>query len=89
VVPIAIHGSAGVRGWRKLRFPKVTVQFGEPVSFPVEADPSRERQLEAAGEIFDRVRTMYTALEEKGRRGVIRSLRDQIRAPEPGEPARR
>ena len=30
--------------------------------------PSREQQLEAAEEIFDRVRTMYTALEEKGRR---------------------
>jgi 1-acyl-sn-glycerol-3-phosphate acyltransferase len=85
VVPVAIHGSAGVRGWRKLRFPKVTVQFGEPVSFPVEQAPSRERQLEVAGEVFDRVRSMYTALEEKGRRGVIRSLRDQIPAPTPGE----
>jgi 1-acyl-sn-glycerol-3-phosphate acyltransferase len=85
VVPVAIHGSAGVRGWRKLRFPKVTVQFGEPVSFPAEQAPSRERQLEVAGEVFDRVRSMYTALEEKGRRGVIRSLRDQIPAPTPGE----
>jgi 1-acyl-sn-glycerol-3-phosphate acyltransferase len=87
VVPIAIHGSAGVRGWRKLRFPKVTVQFGEPLSFPVEQDPSRERQLEAAGEVFDSVRTMYTALEEQGRGGVIRSLRDQITAPAPADRA--
>lgn len=85
VVPVAIHGSAGVRGWRKLRFPKVTVQFGEPLAFPAEAAPSRERQLEAATEIFDQVRRMYTALEEKGRRGVIRSLREQLPAPTPGK----
>src|SRR5262249_54390838 len=62
VVPVAIHGSARVRSWRRLRFPKVTVQYGEPVSFPVDADPTRERQLEVAGEIFDRVRGMYEAL---------------------------
>jgi 1-acyl-sn-glycerol-3-phosphate acyltransferase len=84
VVPVAIHGSAGVRGWRKLRFPKVTVQFGEPLAFPLETAPTRERQLEVAGEVFDNVRRMYTALEEKGRRGVIRSLREQIPAPTPG-----
>jgi 1-acyl-sn-glycerol-3-phosphate acyltransferase len=84
VVPVAIHGSAGVRRWKKLRFPKVTVQFGEPLAFPVEAAPSRERQLEVACEVFDDVRRMFTALEEKGRRGVIRSLREQIPAPTPG-----
>jgi 1-acyl-sn-glycerol-3-phosphate acyltransferase len=87
VVPIAIHGSAGVRGWRRFRFPKVTIQFGEPVTFPVEAAPSKERQLEVAGEVFDRVRLMYTALEEKGRRGVIKALRDGLTAVEPGETA--
>jgi 1-acyl-sn-glycerol-3-phosphate acyltransferase len=84
VVPVAIHGSAGVRRWKRLRFPKVTVQFGEPLAFPVEAAPSRERQLEVAHEVFDDVRRMYTALEEKGRRGVIRSLREQIPTPTPG-----
>jgi 1-acyl-sn-glycerol-3-phosphate acyltransferase len=81
VIPVAIHGSLGVRGWRKLRFPKVTVQFGEPIRFETVAESSRERQLEVAGEIFERVREMYQALEEKGRRGVIRSLRDGIGSP--------
>lgn len=76
VVPIAIHGSAGVRRWKRFRFPKVTVQFGEPISFPIEEDPSRERQLEAATQIFDRVRPMYTELATKGRRNVIRALRE-------------
>jgi len=85
IVPVALHGSGAVRGWRRLRFPKVTVQYGEPLSFPVEAEPTRERQQEVANEVFDRVRAMYVALEEKGRRGVIRSLRRGLPAPEPGE----
>ena len=34
VVPVAIHGSPTSRGWRRLRFPKVTIQYGEPVTFP-------------------------------------------------------
>jgi 1-acyl-sn-glycerol-3-phosphate acyltransferase len=80
VVPVAIHGSVGVRRWRKLRFPKVTVQYGEPMRFDVVPEPSREQQLEVAGEVFGRVRDMYRALEEKGRRGVIKSLRDGIGA---------
>jgi 1-acyl-sn-glycerol-3-phosphate acyltransferase len=63
VVPVAIHGSASVRRWKRFTFPKVTVQFGEPLSFPVESAPGRERQLEVAGEIFDRVREMYAGLE--------------------------
>ena len=88
VVPMAIHGSAGVRRWKKLRFPKVTVQYGEPLSFPAEAKPSRERQQEVADEVFDRVRSMYVALEEQGRKGVIRSLRRGLPAPEPGKASR-
>ena len=28
-----------VRRWKRLRFPKVTVQFGEPLTFPVEEAP--------------------------------------------------
>jgi 1-acyl-sn-glycerol-3-phosphate acyltransferase len=62
IVPVAIHGSAGVRSWKRLRFPRVTIQFGEPVTYAVEEAPSRERQLEVATEIFGRVREMYRAL---------------------------
>jgi 1-acyl-sn-glycerol-3-phosphate acyltransferase len=70
VVPVAIHGSLGVRGWKRLRFPKITVQFGEPISFPRVEDPSREQQLEAAQQIFDRVKAMYTVLESEGRKAA-------------------
>jgi 1-acyl-sn-glycerol-3-phosphate acyltransferase len=88
VVPMAIHGSAGVRSWKRGRFPKATVQYGKPLTFAAEARPSRERQQEVADEIFDEVRKMYVALEQNGRRSVIRSLRRGIPAPDPGEASR-
>jgi 1-acyl-sn-glycerol-3-phosphate acyltransferase len=65
IVPVAIHGSERARQWTKLRFPKVTIQFGEPVTYPVEEEPSRERQLEVATEIFGRVRALYEGLGER------------------------
>jgi 1-acyl-sn-glycerol-3-phosphate acyltransferase len=80
VVPVAIHGSARVRGWKHLRFPKVTVQFGEPVSFAVEGSPGKERQLEAATQIFDRVREMYEALATGSERRAERRTPDRARA---------
>ncbi|HET7588755.1 MAG TPA: lysophospholipid acyltransferase family protein [Solirubrobacterales bacterium] len=67
IVPVCIHGSERVRSWRRLRFPRVTVRFGEPLAYPVEEAPSRERQLEVATEIFGRVREMYEELSEAGR----------------------
>lgn len=80
VVPVAIHGSRDVRGWRRLKFPKITVQYGEPMKFEVVERPSRDQQQQAAEEIFDRVRAMYARLDEKGRAGVIRSLREPGRS---------
>jgi 1-acyl-sn-glycerol-3-phosphate acyltransferase len=75
VVPVAIHGSLGLRKWRKLRFPKVTVQYGEPITLPVVPEPSTEQQLEAANRIFDRVREMYARLDAEGRKGALRAVR--------------
>jgi 1-acyl-sn-glycerol-3-phosphate acyltransferase len=72
IVPVAIQGSERVRKWKRLRFPKVTIQYGEPLSFAVEPAPSRERQLEVAGEIFARVRAMY---EELATRSAVRAPR--------------
>jgi len=62
VVPVAIHGSEKVRRWKRLSFPKVTVRFGEPLSFPPEQTSTRERQLEVAEQIFAPVRAMYGEL---------------------------
>jgi 1-acyl-sn-glycerol-3-phosphate acyltransferase len=75
IVPVAIHGSARVRGWKRLHFPRVTVEFGSPITFAVEPAPSRERQLEAAGEVFAAVREMYEGLATRSeRRAGRRSL---------------
>jgi 1-acyl-sn-glycerol-3-phosphate acyltransferase len=65
VVPVAIQGSERVRSWKRFRFPRVTVQFGKPLTFPVEDSPSRERQLEAATEVFEQVREMYEGLSTR------------------------
>lgn len=81
VVPIAIHGSQSIRRWRRLVFPKVTIRYGEPMSFPVVEDPTREQQLEASREVFAVVREMYEELARDGRRSVIKRLRDQDSAP--------
>jgi 1-acyl-sn-glycerol-3-phosphate acyltransferase len=80
VVPVAIHGSAGVRRWKRFRFPRVTVQFGDPLSFPTEESPSRERQLEVATEVFDKVREMYGGLATRNGRRASRRSSDRARA---------
>src|SRR3954447_19364868 len=80
VVPTAIFGSSKIRNWKRLQFPKAVVQYGEPVTFPREANPSRERQQEVADEIFDRIKELYAGLEEHGRRGIAARLREQRRA---------
>jgi 1-acyl-sn-glycerol-3-phosphate acyltransferase len=61
IVPVAIKGSERARQWKRLRFPKVTVQFGEPLSFSVARSPNRERQLQVATEIFAQVRSLREA----------------------------
>lgn len=80
IVPVAIHGSARVRGWKRLRFPKVTIEFGEPLTFPTEPEPSRRRQLEAATEIFGRVRDLYGRLATRSAGRSGRRSPDRARA---------
>src|SRR3954454_15207865 len=79
VVPVAIHGSAKIRNWKKLQFPKAVVQYGEPLNFPQEASPSRERAQEVADQIFDAIKALYAGLEQHGRRGIAARLREQRR----------
>lgn len=80
VVPVAIYGSATVRRWKRLRFPQVTVQYGEPLSFPREEGPSHERQLEVATEVFNRVREMYEGLATRSGQRASRKSSDRARA---------
>jgi 1-acyl-sn-glycerol-3-phosphate acyltransferase len=87
VVPSAIFGSSKVRNWKRLQFPKVVVQYGEPVTFPQEAAPSRERQQEVADEIFARIKDLYAGLEQHGRKGIAAAARERRRAGRRTQPA--
>jgi 1-acyl-sn-glycerol-3-phosphate acyltransferase len=63
VLPVAIHGSSRVRNWKRLEFPRVTVQYGDPVRYDRVPTPSREEQQVVADALFARVREMYAALD--------------------------
>jgi 1-acyl-sn-glycerol-3-phosphate acyltransferase len=80
VVPIAIHGSSKVRNWKRLEFPKVTIQFGDPFRFGQVKDPTREQSQATANEIFDAIKVLYAGLEAHGRRGVVARVREERRA---------
>ncbi len=80
VVPIAIHGSQRLRNWRRLRFPKVTVEYGEPMRWEVVEHPSREQQQMVADEILTEIRALYAGLEQHGRKGALRNARERRRA---------
>jgi 1-acyl-sn-glycerol-3-phosphate acyltransferase len=91
VVPVAIEGSQHVRdAKRRLRLPKVTVQFGEPIGFPQVAEPSKEQSQQASEQVFERVRSMYQRLASEGRKSVIDTERDRphsIAALDSGSPS--
>ena len=70
IVPVAIHGSSKVRNWKKLQFPKVTVQYGEPFRYEQVPSPSREQQQAAAEEIFAAIKELYAGLDALGRSGA-------------------
>ena len=80
VVPIAIHGSSRIRNWKRLQFPKTTVQYGEPIRWEAVQNPTREQQQAVADEILAQITELYVGLEEHGRRGILRRLREQRRA---------
>ena len=80
VVPMAIHGSSKVRNWKRLQFPKVTVQYGAPFRFEPVAEPSREQQQAAADEIFANIKQLYAGLEQHGRKGIVARVRQERRA---------
>jgi 1-acyl-sn-glycerol-3-phosphate acyltransferase len=80
VVPIAIHGSSRIRNWKRLQFPKTTIQYGEPIRWEAIENPTREQQQAVADEILIEIRRLYAGLEEHGRRGILRRLREQRRA---------
>jgi 1-acyl-sn-glycerol-3-phosphate acyltransferase len=80
VVPTAIAGTEGVRNWKKLQFPKVTVQFSEPLRFEQVEEPDREQAQAASEVVFDRVKALHARLVSEGREGAMRAARAERRA---------
>jgi 1-acyl-sn-glycerol-3-phosphate acyltransferase len=69
-VPVAILGSHQVRNWKRLQFPKVTVQYGAPFKFDVALETTRAQQQEAADYIFDRIKELHSGLEQRRHRAA-------------------
>jgi 1-acyl-sn-glycerol-3-phosphate acyltransferase len=65
IVPTAIVGSSKVRNWKRLQFPKVVVQYGDPVRWETIEDPTIDQQQAVADEIFTRIKALYTDLESR------------------------
>src|SRR3712207_6477568 len=69
IVQAAIAGSEGARNWKRLRFPKVTVQYGDPITFgAIVESPTREQSQAAADQIFERTQKLFYGLRREGRR---------------------
>jgi 1-acyl-sn-glycerol-3-phosphate acyltransferase len=82
VVPVAIFGSQNARNWKKLQFPKVTVQFGDPIRFEQVEHPTREQAQAASEVVFEDVQKLYYGLQKNGRKWAIRASRAARRAAE-------
>jgi 1-acyl-sn-glycerol-3-phosphate acyltransferase len=82
VIPTAIVGTERARNWKRLQFPKVTVQYGQPLRFEAVERPTREQAQAASEIVFDRVRTLHRRLRREGRRSVVKAARDARRAAE-------
>jgi 1-acyl-sn-glycerol-3-phosphate acyltransferase len=80
VVPIAIHGSSRIRNWKRLQFPKVTIQYGEAIRFERLDGATREQQQAVAEEVLTEIKGLYDGLEQHGRKGMLRRAREQRRA---------
>jgi 1-acyl-sn-glycerol-3-phosphate acyltransferase len=72
VVPVAILGSYQVRNWKRLHFPKVTVQYGKPFRFERVEEPTREQQQETADYVFARIRELHGELARVGHKAALR-----------------
>jgi len=79
IVPVAILGSNQARNWKRMQFPRVTIQFGAPFRFAIVEHPTREQQQEVADCILEHIRELYTWLERQGHRRALRTARQRHR----------
>jgi 1-acyl-sn-glycerol-3-phosphate acyltransferase len=82
VVPTAIAGSSKVRNWKRLQFPKVTLQYGDPLRFEREPTATREQSQAASEVVFEEIKKLYSGLQRDGRKRAVRAARAARRATE-------
>jgi 1-acyl-sn-glycerol-3-phosphate acyltransferase len=75
VVPVALVGSESVRNWKRLQFPTVTVQFGDPIRFETVDGPDRDQSQAASEAIFARIRGLWETLSQGGRAAALQAAR--------------
>ena len=75
IVPVALVGSERVRDWKRLQFPKVSVQFGDPIRFERVEEPTRDQSQAASEQIFSRIRGLWNGLRENGRSATVEASR--------------
>ena len=80
IAPVALVGSERVRDWKRLQFPKVSVQFGDPIRFERIAEPTRDQSQAASEQIFSRIRGLWNGLRENGRSETVKASRAALRA---------
>jgi 1-acyl-sn-glycerol-3-phosphate acyltransferase len=87
VVPVAIHGSERVRNWKRLKFPKVTVLYGEPFRYERVEEATRDQQQAVADDILEAIKHLYGRLDAEGRQGAVARWRAERRAAKGAAPA--
>ncbi len=87
IVPVAIFGTQRARNWKRFQFPKVTVQYSEPLRFEAVENATREQQQAVADEVLAAIKEVYGGLERHGRRGILQRVRAQRRAERGGRAA--
>jgi 1-acyl-sn-glycerol-3-phosphate acyltransferase len=75
IVPVGLAGSERVRDWKRLQFPKVTLQFGDPIRFERVDSPDRAQSQAASEEIFARIEVLWKGLRENGRTATVKAAR--------------
>ncbi|MDE3071091.1 MAG: hypothetical protein KGJ43_10220, partial [Acidobacteriota bacterium] len=65
---------------KRLQFPQVTIQYGDPLCWERVASPTAAQQQAVADEVAGTIRELYRGLEQRGRKAVIRAVREERRA---------
>jgi 1-acyl-sn-glycerol-3-phosphate acyltransferase len=69
-----------VRNWKRLKFPKVTVLYGEPFRYERVQEATRDQQQAVADDILEAIKGLYARLDAEGREAAMARWRAERRA---------